>query len=114
MRTSFNLITFLVIALIIGGIVFTISGYGNKQTIKTKVTGKERIVTDNGNGGIESYYLIYTEAGSLKLEDEMLYGNFNSSDWYGQIKVDSTYTFNTVGYRIGIMSEYPNIVKFSK
>lgn len=44
----------------------------------------------------------------------MLYGNFNSSDWYGQINKDSTYTFYTVGYRIGIMSSYPNIVKFEK
>ena len=44
----------------------------------------------------------------------MYYGNFNSSDWYGQIHKDSTYTFHTVGYRIGFLSEYPNIVKFEK
>ncbi len=113
MRSSFKLITFLVIAMIVGSIAFTISGYGNKQTIKTKVTGKERITESSGDR-IISYYLIYTEAGTLKLEDEILYGNFNSSDWYGQIRQDSTYTFNTVGYRVGFMSEYPNIVNFSK
>ena len=29
--------------LTVGSIVFTISGYGNKQTIRTKVLEKERI-----------------------------------------------------------------------
>lgn len=105
-------LTFILAALIIaGGITFTISGYGNKQTIKTKVISKERITTQNGDQ-IDSYYLIFTEAGPLKLEDELLYGNFNSSDWYGQIRKDSTYTFHTIGYRIGFMSSYPNIIKF--
>jgi hypothetical protein len=101
-------------ALIIGGIAFSISGYSNKQTIKSKVTGKERITTSDGNGKVDSYYLIFTEAGTLKLEDELFYGNFNSSDWYGQIRQDSTYTFHTVGYRNGFLSMYPNIVKFEK
>jgi hypothetical protein len=100
--------------LTVGSIVFTISGYGNKQTIRTKVLEKEHITKGDGNGNVESYYLIFTEAGPLKLEDEMYYGNFNSSDWYGQIHKDSTYTFHTVGYRIGFLSEYPNIVKFEK
>jgi hypothetical protein len=100
--------------MILGAIIFTISGYGNKQTIRTKVLEKERITVGTGNGNVESYYLIFTEAGPLKLEDEIFYGNFNSSDWYGQIHADSTYTFHTVGYRIGFLSEYPNIVNFQK
>ena len=114
MRNSSRLIFALVIVVIIGSIAFTISGYGNKQTIKTKVTDKERITESDGHGNVTSYYLIYTEAGTLKLEDEILYGNFNSSDWYGEIRKDSTYTFHTVGYRIGFVSEYPNIVNFEK
>jgi hypothetical protein len=116
MRTGAGFIAIFIMAgiLIIGSIAMKIGGYGNKQTIRTKVTGKERITNSSGEGRIESYYLIYTEAGPLKLEDELLYGNFNSSDWYGQIRQDSTYTFETVGYRIGYLSEYPNIVKFSK
>jgi hypothetical protein len=46
------------------------------------------------------------------LEDDIFYGNFNSSDWYGQIHRDSTYAFEVVGYRIGVLSSYPNIVNF--
>jgi hypothetical protein len=90
---------------------FNIASFTNKETVKTTVTDKERIVKKSGES-IESYYLIYTEDGTLKLEDELLYGNFNSSDWYGKIKVDSTYEFTTIGFRIGFLSEYPNIVKY--
>ena len=114
MRNISYLIAVLAVIMIIASIGMGIGGYGNKQTIRTKVVGKERITNSNSNGQVESFYLIYTEAGTLKLEDELLYGNFNSSDWYGQIRQDSTYTFETVGYRIGYLSEYPNIVKFSK
>ena len=112
MRTGAGIIAVFILAgiMIIGSIAMRIGGYGNKQTIKTKVLDKERI-TKQVNDRVESYYLIYTEAGTLKLEDELLYGNFNSSDWYGQIRKDSTYTFHTVGYRIGYLSEYPKIVK---
>lgn len=103
-----------VVAMIVVGIFFSISRYNNKQTIKTKVTDKERITTSNSNGTVESYYLIFTEAGTFKLEDDLIYGNFNSSDWYGRIRRDSTYTFDVIGYRIGYMSEYPNIVSFKE
>jgi hypothetical protein len=111
MKTSFHLIFTAVIIMMVGSIVFFIGGYQNKQSIKTKVIDKERIMQKHGNN-IESFYLVYTEAGTFKLEDDLFYGNFNSSDWYGQIRKDSTYTFETVGYRIGIMSSYPNIVNF--
>jgi len=111
MRTSVKIILILVAVMIIGSIFLSIAGYQNKQTIKTKVTDKERI-TQNSGDKINSFYVIYTEAGTFKLEDDMFYGNFNSSDWYGQIHRDSTYTFETVGYRVGILSSYPNIVYF--
>ena len=113
MRFGANAILIFIVIVIVVSVGISISGYGNKQTIKTKVLDKERITKSSGDR-VESYYLIYTEAGTLKLEDELLYGNFNSSDWYGQIRRDSTYTFHTVGYRIGYLSEYPNIIKFEK
>jgi hypothetical protein len=111
MKTTSRLFFFIVVIFIVGGVIFTVGGYQNKQSIKTKVIDKERITQKSGSN-IESFYLIYTEAGTFKLEDELFYGNFNSSDWYGQIRKDSTYTFETIGYRVGILSSYPNIVNF--
>lgn len=101
----------LVVVIIISAIGLEFARFTHKETVKTVVTDKERIVKKSGDG-IDSYYLIYTEDGTLKLEDELLYGNFNSSDWYGKIKVDSIYEFTTIGWRIGFLSEYPNIVEF--
>ena len=110
MRTSFNLITILVVAIIIGTIAFSITGYGNVNSVKAKVEGKERI-TESVGDRIESFYLVYTDKGTFKLEDDLFRGNFYSSDVYGKIKQDSTYTFKTSGYRIGFMSSYPNIIE---
>ncbi len=113
MRSLQKLVFTLAIAGIIVAFIFGIGGYWNKQTVTVKVTDKERI-TQVVDGTSNSYYLIYSEAGTFKLEDDLFYGNFNSSDWYGQIKKDSTYTFDLVGYRVGFLSSYPNIVKFKK
>jgi hypothetical protein len=103
-------ILILVVAMIVGGIAFEISSYTNVNTIEAKVEGKERIVKKSGDD-IESFYLVYTDKGTFKLEDDMFRGNFYSSDVYGKLKQDSTYKFKTAGYRIGFMSEYPNIIE---
>ena len=103
-------IIFLVVAITIGSIAFKISSYTNVNTIEAKVEGKERIVKKSGDD-IESFYLVYTDKGTFKLEDDMFRGNFYSSDVYGKLKQDSTYNFKTSGYRIGFMSSYPNIIE---
>lgn len=110
MRRSVNLITILVVAIIIGGIAFGITGYAHVTEVKVKVEGKERITEQSGDN-IESFYLVYTDKGTFKLEDDLFQGNFYSSDVYGKIKQDSTYTFKTSGYRIGFLSSYPNIIE---
>jgi hypothetical protein len=104
-----------IFGLVIVGLVLSI-GYNvallsNQQTVTANVTDKERIV-EMSEGLSDSYYLIYTNKGTYKLEDNLFYGNFRSSDWYGKIKKDSTYTFDLIGYRIGVTSSYQEIVKF--
>ena len=110
MRTSINLITIFVVSIIIGAIAFSIAGYGHVTEVKAKVEGKERI-TESVGDRIESFYLVYTDKGTFKLEDDLFRGNYYSSDVYGKIKQDSTYTIKTSGYRIGWASEYPNIIE---
>lgn len=95
---------------IIGSIIFHISAYFHTQTFTAKVSGKERITEQSSKNSFDSYYLIYTDHGTLKLEDDIFRGNFNSSDVYGSLRVDSTYTFQMSGYRIGFTSTYPNII----
>jgi hypothetical protein len=114
MKNTNHLIITLVIVSIIAAIIFEISKYNNRETITTKVVGKERIVESISDNGIISYYLVFTEAGTFKLEDDIVYGNFRSSDWYGDIKSDEVYEFEVIGWRIGYISEYPNIVNYKQ
>lgn len=103
-------IIILVAVLIIGLVTFEIKSYSNVETVTAKVEGKERITEQSGET-INSFYLVYTDKGTFKLEDDMFRGNFYSSDVYGKLRQDSTYTFKTSGYRIGFMSSYPNIIE---
>jgi hypothetical protein len=95
---------------IVGSIIFNIAAYMNTETFTAKVSGKERVVKQTGDN-IDSYYLVYTDHGTLKLEDDILRGNWRSSDIYGSLRADSTYTFQVSGYRIGFTSSYPNIIE---
>jgi hypothetical protein len=110
MKITFGLISFLVASLIIGTIAYSIKAYNHIETHTVKVEGKERITESNGKN-VVSFYLVYTDKGTFKLEDDLFRGNFYSSDVYGKLREDSTYTFKTAGYRIGFMSEYPNIIE---
>ena len=106
-KTIFGLV---IVALVLS-IGYNAALLSNQQTVTASVTDKERIV-EMSEGTSASYYLIYTDKGTYKLEDNLFYGNFRSSDWYGKIKRDSTYTFDLIGYRIGFSSTYQEIVKF--
>ena len=64
-----------------------------------------------GKDNFESFYLVYTDKGIMKLEDDLMRGNWESSDVYGRLKSDSTYTFTVSGYRFGFFSMYPNIIE---
>jgi hypothetical protein len=102
---------FIVVGLIIGLIVFNITSYFHTQTFTAKVSGKERVTEQSSNNSFDSYYLVYTDHGTLKLEDDIFRGNWHSSDVYGSLRVDSTYTFKVSGYRFGFFSMYPNIIE---
>jgi hypothetical protein len=103
-----TLITFIII-LVIGSVSFKMISYFHTETFISKVTSKERITKKSGDN-IESFYLVYTDKGTLKLEDDVLRGNWESSDVYGKLKNDSSYTFTTTGFRFGLFSMYPNII----
>lgn len=102
----------LLLALVVfGAIGYSFAYYNNENTFTTKVRDKERVTTSDSDGHIKSFYLVYTDNGTYSLKDELLYGNFRSSDLYGKIVRDSTYEITTVGFRVGFLSMYPNIVK---
>ena len=84
-----------------------------ERTVEATVEGKERVCSsvnsDNGTRQ-ECKYLVFTDEGTFELTDSLIYGRFSSSDVYGRLDEDTTYTFKVAGWRFGLFSMYPNIV----
>lgn len=88
--------------------------HGTKDTAVVTVEDKERVVKND-----DSYYLVWTdvqnEDGSetsevFKVTDDFFQGKFNASDTYGQLDIGGTYEVTVNGFRIGLISEYRNIL----
>ena len=56
-------------------------------------------------------YLIFTEEGVFENTDRDFIGKFNSSDLQNQLIGKKVCKVHTLGYRIPLISEYPNITK---
>jgi hypothetical protein len=82
--------------------------YATQQDRKITVKKTERIVSPDGKS---SKYLIYAEDGVYENTDNILRMKFNSSDIYGQLQNGKTYMCDTYGWRVPLLSIYPNIVK---
>jgi prepilin-type N-terminal cleavage/methylation domain-containing protein len=82
---------------------------GDNSYIRTVVA----TVTDKGikehNG--EDTFFVYTNETTFRISDDILEGNFYSSDMYGKIIVGKTYEFTVKGWRNGTFSAYPNIIE---
>jgi len=106
----------------IGIIVITIAMVGtcieymNPQTVVAKVINKERIYEKGGSEhkSVKSFYLIYTDVSEYKITDQFFYGKFNSSNLYGKLEIGKTYEFEIRGFRIPILSMYPNIKSYKE
>ena len=109
-----KLIFGLVIAVFLGGIVYTVAWYGTEEEITITVTDKERIVEASGSGEdatVSSKYLVFTDKETFENTDALFLGKFNSSDIQGRLHKDSTYTVVVYGWRIPFLSSYRNIVE---
>lgn len=103
------LIIFALIA--IGWGAFAIAWNGARETRTCTVV--EKLATGKKDGG-NNYILITDKCGQLQVEDSWTNGQFNSTDLYARIQPGTSYTFETVGWRNGLFSQYPNVVKVSQ
>ncbi|MFV0432848.1 MAG: hypothetical protein ACK5LO_02525 [Leucobacter sp.] len=70
------------------------------------VEEKDRAIDAEGSPS----YRVYTDCGVFKVADNLFEGQFNSADTYAQLKVGKTYDLETIGWRNGFLSMFPNIV----
>lgn len=76
--------------------------------IKDKQVSTE---TDKETGKVVSTYLIYTDHGVFRNDDAFWFWKFDSSDFYGNLDIGKQYELKVYGWRIPILTMYPNIVR---
>lgn len=87
----------------------------NPQTYNVTVQSKE--IKNSGNSG---RFLVFCtdpttgESRVFEVTDSLFKGRFDSADVYNLIEEDQTYKFTTGGYRIPLLSMYPNIYEVDK
>lgn len=89
------------------------SGYTERETRETVVTGKDRVCTGSTDGTSDCKYLVFTERGTYQLSDSIIAGRWSSSDAYGQVKVCHRYEIESYGFRLPVFSAYPNITEMT-
>lgn len=100
-------------AIAVGGFVL----YSSTQETQTcTVDSKDRSVkvTSSDNGAVSSrtdLRVYTTDCGTFSVSDDMLRGKFNSSDTYGKLQDGHTYEMDTIGWRNGFFSLFPNILE---
>lgn len=99
----------LIVLVAIGVGLLSASYYGSSDVVKIKVNDKERVVTKSGDE-VESRYLVYTDSEVFENTDDLFKFKFNSSDVQNQLKTDSTYTVEVIGWRIPVLSMHRNII----
>ncbi|MFJ4288009.1 hypothetical protein ACIPY0_20400 [Paenarthrobacter nicotinovorans] len=97
----------LVILLIAAWIITTAIWVNTPGEATCTIQGKESVA--KGESGHE--YRVYTDkCGTFAVHDELWLGRFNAADTYGSIKEGKTYSLETVGWRNGFFSTFPNII----
>lgn len=80
-------------------------GYLNNQEIE--ITIADKYIKRSGNSDI--YLIIDTNKNAYKITDLFFKFKFNSTDIYNNLEKGKTYKVKVSGFRIKLLSEYPNI-----
>lgn len=91
-------------------LVVAVSSFSLTRTTEVVVFDKERVCE---SGGGACHYLIFTDDTTFQLSDSLLVGRFDSSDDYGQIRRCHRYELTYYGWRVGVLSMYPNIASYT-
>ena len=85
----------------------------SERTVTFKVLGKDSVTVSRGSGDtlqVDNEYRVYTDHGTFKVTDTLIYGKFTSADRYGRLQEGHTYTCKVAGWRFGLFSWFPNLI----
>lgn len=107
-RFALIILTVIASLLTLSGLIMVGTYYSTTDTVTCTVTDKDR--TTNRESG--SDMRVYTsDCGVLKVADSILDGHWSSADVFSEIEPGGTYTFKTRGYRMPLVTAFPNIVE---
>lgn len=96
------------VAIIIFGIGYAFAAPMHRETVTCTVDSKDRTTNQDG----KSKSRVYTrDCGVFSVDDQWLAGQIRSADTYALVQPGHRYQFETTGWRIPIVSLFPNIVE---
>lgn len=117
-KRSFWVIPAVFVTLVLaGGVTYYFALKASERMVTFTVTGKDSVTVSHGSGDdltVDNEYRVYTDHGTFKVTDTLIYTRFNSADTYGQLKEGHTYTCKAAGWRFGLFSWFPNLIKCSE
>lgn len=82
--------------------------YGEDTHAACVVSDKDRVSKSEGGSEMR----VYTDnCGTFVVSDGIIKTDFNSADRYAEIKVGKTYDITSYGFRFGLFSMFPKIIK---
>ena len=95
-----------VLVAMLGVVAFNLVNALHREHGRTfTITGKEAVRHDKS-----SRYLVFTDVTTYAVEDTVLFWRWDSSDVYGRLAIGRTYRATLQGWRIPLLSMYPNIL----
>lgn len=107
-RRYLNITGVVVIAAFLALVALSITFISSKHVETITVSDKERVCSSDTH---DCKYLVFTETGTYENTDTLLNFKFNSSDIQGQLKPGNTYEVEVWGFRVPVLSWYPNILE---
>jgi hypothetical protein len=100
--------------LLLVSLLFTNAPYQwlTQRTVEDVLIKDKQVSTESAKhqDKVISTYLIFTDHGVFRNDDAGWFMKYNSSDVYGDLDVGKHYRLKVYGWRIPILSMYPNIV----
>jgi len=108
-KLGLGCISFIILAIIVGAVVYTISLKGSAEVITGTL---EKTFVDNGY-----LYFVFQEDGKDQPEvfsnyDSLLFGKHNSADFAADLEPGNRYTMRVAGWRRPFWSQFRNIIDY--
>lgn len=98
-----------IIVVVFATLGMVVAQHADRASFVARVEKSERVTIGSGDSQKQKY-LVFTNRGVFENTDSIIEGKWDSSDVYGRLKTGECYSFDTYGWRVQLLSWYPNIV----